>query len=65
MSDVYREDGDMNDKHEMSDKLINLTSRNDKRERDKLINLISGYMICQFVGNMDDVARRNFSADMN
>ena len=60
MSDGYGENGDMNDKREKRDKLINL---NDKRQRDKLIDLISGYMICQFVGNMDDVARSNFSAD--
>ena len=60
MSDGYGENGDMNDKRKKRDKLINL---NDKRQRDKLIDLISGYMICQFVGNMDDVARSNFSAD--
>jgi hypothetical protein len=53
MSDVYGEDGDMNDKRERRDKLQSLIRR--YMTRVKLKSLISGYMICQLVRDVDDV----------
>jgi hypothetical protein len=51
MSDVYGEDGDMNDKRKKRNKLKSLISRYMKRE--KLKTLINGYMICQLARDMD------------